>query len=281
MQLLKGKAVADAHKAVLIEKIEQAKAQNEEINLAIVLVEGDQASKMYASFMKKTAEKIGFSAQIHALAQETSQEELIALVEKLGADDKVHGILPMMPLPKHINEREVLAHLNPKKDVDGLTIANIGLMAGGEGGFAPCTPLACMAILDFYNIELEGKNVVVLGRSNVVGKPVANLLLQRNATVTICHSRTKNLDEILAKADIVVAAIGRANFIKGDVLKSDAVVIDVGINELDGQTVGDVDFASAENKVAAITPVPGGVGSVTTTMMLEAVYKAYSLTKGE
>lgn len=279
MQLLKGKAVADAHKAVLIKQIEQAKEQNDNITLAIVLVEGDSASKMYASFMKKTAEKIGFVAQIHSLENSASQDELIELVEKLSNDDSVHGILPMMPLPKHMDQREVLAHLNPKKDVDGLTIANMGLLAGGQNGFAPCTPLACMAILDYYNISLEGKNVVVLGRSNVVGKPVANLLLARNATVTICHSRTQNLAEIVAKADIVVAAIGRANFVTADMLKDDAVVIDVGINDLDGKTVGDVDFENACEKVSAITPVPGGVGSVTTTMMLEAVYKAYTLSK--
>lgn len=275
MQLLKGKAVADAHKAILVKQLEQAKAQNDSITLAIVLVAGDEASQMYATFMKKTAEKIGFVAQIHTLENTVSEDEVIALIKKLSADDNVHGILPMMPLPKHMDQRKVLAHLNPKKDVDGLTVANIGLLASGESGFVPCTPLACLAILDYYNISLEGKNVVVLGRSNVVGKPVARLLIGRNATVTICHSRTKDLANIVAKADIVVAAIGKANFVTADMLKEGAVVIDVGINSLNGKTVGDVDFDNVAEKVSAITPVPGGVGSVTTTMMLESLYKAY------
>ena len=185
-----------------------------------------------------------------------------------------------MPMPKHIDSDAVIGALDPAKDIDGLTTYNIGLVSSGKGGYVPCTPKACMAIIDHYGIELAGKKVVVLGRSQVVGKPVALLALERNATVTICHSRTQDLEGELAQADVVIAAVGKAHMVHGSMLKEGCVVIDVGINDLEGQTVGDVDFASASAVASAITPVPGGVGSVTTTMMLEGLYEAYYARNG-
>ena len=185
-----------------------------------------------------------------------------------------------MPMPKHIDTEAVIGALDPAKDIDGLTTYNIGLVSSGKGGYVPCTPKACMAIIDHYGIDLASKKVVVLGRSQVVGKPVALLALDRNATVTICHSKTQNLEAELAQADVVIAAVGKAHMVHGSMLKPGCVVIDVGINDLEGQTVGDVEFESAKTVASAITPVPGGVGSVTTTMMLEGLYEAYHARNG-
>ena len=185
-----------------------------------------------------------------------------------------------MPMPKHIDTEAVIGALDPAKDIDGLTTYNIGLVSSGKGGYVPCTPKACMAIIEHYGIDLAGKKVVVLGRSQVVGKPVALLALDRNATVTICHSKTQNLEAELAQADVVIAAVGKAHMAHGSMLKPGCVVIDVGINDLEGQTVGDVEFDSAKTVACAITPVPGGVGSVTTTMMLEGLYEAYHARNG-
>ena len=185
-----------------------------------------------------------------------------------------------MPMPKHIDTEAVIGVLDPAKDIDGLTTYNIGLVSSGKGGYVPCTPKACMAIIDHYGIDLAGKKVVVLGRSQVVGKPVALLALDRNATVTICHSKTQNLEAELAQAGVIIAAVGKAHMVHGSMLKPGCVVIDVGINDLEGQTVGDVEFDSAKTVASAITPVPGGVGSVTTTMMLEGLYEAYHARNG-
>lgn len=272
---LKGKPVADAHKAVLEQEIQELARNDISVGMAILLVGDDKASHMYAKFMKKAAENIGFTATIFDLPATATQEEVEALMIRLGEDSHIHGILPMMPMPKHINVENVINLLNPKKDLDGLTTENIGLVSSGRDGFVPCTPAACIAILDYYNIPVEGKRAVVVGRSNVVGRPVSVMLLDRHATVTICHSRTDGLRQILLAADIVIAAVGKAHFVKPHMLKEGAVVLDVGINELDGKTVGDVDYEGSLPVVSAITPVPGGVGSVTTTMMLEALYKAY------
>lgn len=274
---LRGKPVADNHKDKLAEQIKILEARGQNITMAIVVVGEDKASKMYASFMKRVAEKNGFIAKTYEMPEDATQAAVEELIITLSKDEEIDGILPMMPMPKHIDTKKVLDVLNPEKDLDGLTVTNIGLVASNQGGFTPCTPLACMAILDYYDIELEGKNVVVLGRSNVVGKPVANLLLARNATVTICHSRTKNIKEITATADIIISAIGKAHFVTADMVKEGAVVIDVGINDLDGETVGDVDYAKVSANASAMTPVPGGVGSVTTTMMLEALFRAHKI----
>ena len=230
---------------------------------------------MYARFMEKTAKSAGFGVEVAHLSADASQAEVLAVVKRWNEDDRIYGVLPLMPMPPQVDPDVIIESLDPGKDIDGLTARNIGLASSGKGGFWPCTPLACMAILEHYKIPLAGKHVVVVGRSQVVGKPVALLLLEQHATVTLCHSKTTNLEEHLKQADVVVAAVGRAHVITGDMLKPGATVIDVGINDLDGKTVGDVEYASAIEVAGAVTPVPGGVGSVTTTMLLENIYEAY------
>lgn len=277
---LLGKPVAQARKAVLQEKMQVLVDQGVTITLGILLVGDDSAAKMYATFMEKVAKGANFGTELVELPETATQEEVEAVIHKFNTDESIYGVLPLMPMPKHIDSEAVIGTLDPAKDIDGLTTYNIGLVSSGKGGYVPCTPKACMAIVDHYGIELSGKKVVVLGRSQVVGKPVALLALERNATVTICHSRTQNLEAELAQADVVIAAVGKAHMVHGSMLKEGCVVIDVGINELEGQTVGDVDFASASKVASAITPVPGGVGSVTTTMMLEGLYEAYYARNG-
>ena len=270
---LRGKAVADAHKAILQEKV--AAVGNSVITMAVLLVGDDHGAHMYATFMEKTAKNFGYGFVLKQLPETATHDEVVAALQELNNDDAVHGILPLMPMPKHIDTEVLIDMLNPKKDIDGLTTYNIGLVTAGKGGFAPCTAKACMAILNHYDIPVEGKHVVVVGRSQVIGKPVALMALGAHGTVTICHSRTPDLAEQVKRGDIVIAAAGRAHMITADMIKLGAVVIDVGINELEGKTVGDVDYEAVKDIASAITPVPGGVGSVTTTMMLEAVYEAY------
>lgn len=277
---LLGKPVAQARKAVLQENMQVLVDQGVTITLGILLVGDDSAAKMYATFMEKVAKGANFDTELVELPETATQEEVEAVIHRFNTDERIYGVLPLMPMPKHIDSEAVIDALDPAKDIDGLTTYNIGLVSSGKGGYVPCTPKACMAIVDHYGIELSGKKVVVLGRSQVVGKPVALLALERNATVTICHSRTQNLEAELVQADVVVAAVGKAHMVHGSMLKEGCVVIDVGINELEGQTVGDVDFASASKVASAITPVPGGVGSVTTTMMLEGLYEAYYARNG-
>ena len=277
---LLGKPVAQARKSVLQEKMQLLVDQGITITLGILLVGDDSAAKMYATFMEKVAKGANFGTELVELPENATQEEVEAVIHRFNTDERIYGVLPLMPMPKHINSEAVIHALDPAKDIDGLTTHNIGLVSSGKGGYVPCTPKACMAIIDHYGIELGGKKVVVLGRSQVVGKPVALLALERNATVTICHSRTQNLGAELAQADVVIAAVGKAHMVHGSMLKEGCVVIDVGINDLEGQTVGDVDFGSASEVASAITPVPGGVGSVTTTMMLEGLYEAYHARNG-
>ena len=277
---LLGKPVAQARKAVLQEKMQALIDQGITITLGILLVGDDSAAKMYATFMEKVAKGANFDTELVELPETATQEEVEAVIQRFNTDERIYGVLPLMPMPKHIDNEAVIGALDPRKDIDGLTTYNIGLVSSGKGGYVPCTPKACMAIVDHYGISLSGKKVVVLGRSQVVGKPVALLALERNATVTICHSKTENLEAELTQADVVIAAVGKAHMVHGSMLKPDCVVIDVGINDLDGQTVGDVEFASASEVVSAITPVPGGVGSVTTTMMLEGLYEAYYARNG-
>ena len=270
---LRGKAVADAHKAVLQEKMTNLEAGTS--TMAVLIVGDDNGANMYADFMEKTAKNFGYGFVRTQLPSTASHEEVYEALMSLNNDDAVHGILPLMPMPKDIDTEQLIDALSPKKDIDGLTTYNIGLVTASKGGFAPCTAKACLAILDHYGISLEGKHVVVVGRSQVIGKPVALMALERHATVSICHSRTTDLACHVKEADIVIAAAGRAHMITADMVKAGAVVIDVGINELDGKTVGDVDYDAVSSVASAMTPVPGGVGSVTTTMMLEAVYEAY------
>ena len=277
---LLGKPVAQAHKAVLQENMQPLLAQGVTITLGILLVGDDSAAHMYATFMEKVAKGANFGTKLVQLPETATQEEVEAVIREFNEDAAIYGVLPLMPMPKHIDTEAVIGVLDPAKDIDGLTTYNIGLVSSGKGGYVPCTPKACMAIIDHYGIDLAGKKVVVLGRSQVVGKPVALLALDRNATVTICHSRTQNLEAELAQADVVIAAVGKAHMVHGSMLKPGCVVIDVGINDLEGQTVGDVEFDSAKIVASAITPVPGGVGSVTTTMMLEGLYEAYHARNG-
>ena len=241
--------------------------------LAVVLVGEDPASQVYVRNKVKRAEEVGLNSIEHRLSATCTQLTLNTLVDDLNADPKVHGILVQLPLPAHLNEAEIIAAISPEKDVDGFHPLNVGALACGEASLVPCTPLGCMIMLKTVHQDLSGKNAVVIGRSNIVGKPMAALLLQENCTVTIVHSRTKNIEAVCAQADIVVAAIGRPEFVSADWIKPGATVIDVGINaiECDGRRklVGDVDFASVEPIAAAITPVPGGVGPMTIACLMK------------
>ncbi len=241
--------------------------------LAAVLVGDDPASEIYVRNKRKACEKVGIYSEEHKLPAETTEEDLLALVNKLNDDPKIHGILVQLPLPDHINETTILRTVSPFKDVDGFHPYNVGLLVEGNPRFVSCTPAGIIRMLEHYNLDIKGKEVVVVGRSNIVGKPVSMLLLHRHGTVTICHSRTKDLKEVANRADILVAAIGRADFITGDMVKDGAVVIDVGINRKDdGKLTGDVDFDAVSEKASYITPVPGGVGPMTIAMLLYNTY---------
>lgn len=238
--------------------------------LAVVIVGEDPASQVYVRNKARACEEVGFYSVVHALPAETTQEELNALVDCLNADEKIHGILVQLPLPKHLDETEVLLRIDPKKDVDAFHPYNVGKIMIGDYDFLPCTPAGVMALLERSGIDPAGKQCVVIGRSNIVGKPMAMLLLHANGTVTVCHSRTKNLAKICRTADILVVAIGRADFVGKDMVKEGAVVIDVGMNRrVDGKLTGDVNFAEVEPIASYITPVPGGVGPMTITMLLQ------------
>ncbi len=269
--ILDGKETAKAHEAALREKLALLSKEGKKPKLAIMLAGSSKPSAMYASFMMKVAASFEIDAEIYSKDDSVTEEELGNLVDSLSADPKISGILMMMPLPNGISEEKMVAKIHPDKDVDGLSETNLGRLLAGKEGLFGNTPRAVMAILHHYKIDLSGKNVVVLGRSNVIGKPVSLMMLKENATVTICHSKTKNLKEITGSADILVAAIGKAHFVTKDMVKEGAVVIDVGINKLDGKTVGDVDYEAVKEIASAITPVPGGVGSVTTSMVVENI----------
>lgn len=238
--------------------------------LAVVIVGEDPASQVYVRNKGKACAEVGFYSEIHRMAADTTIEELLAKIEALKNDPRIHGILVQMPLPAHLDEKTVIDAIPPEKDVDAFHLVNTGRIMRGDYHFLPCTPAGVMEMLRHEHIDVAGKECVVVGRSNIVGKPMAMLLLHANGTVTICHSRTKNLAEVTRRADILVVAIGKADFITGDMVKEGAVVIDVGMNRrADGKLTGDVDFASVEPKASAITPVPGGVGPMTITMLLE------------
>lgn len=268
--IMRGKPVADAYRLEIAKKIMEAKSRNIVLTLAIVLVGKDPASRVYKDRLVKLIEELGGAAKVIELPEDATEEKAIAVVKKLNRNRYVHGILPMMPMPKHINGDNVGSFIAVNKDVDCMNPESMGEVFLGRRRWAPCTPRACMAVLKHYNIELAGKNVVVLGRSNVVGKPVAMLLLKENATVTICHSKTQNLPEILRRADIIVAAVGVPGFVKPDMVKEGVVIVDVGINSVNGKLMGDVDPA-VEAKASAFTPVPGGIGVVSNMMVMEAL----------
>ena len=268
--MMSGRPVADACKEQIKEKVEAAQKAGKKVALAIVTVGEDSASFVYRKRLLKITESLGIGSRCVELPGIATTEEVIEAVRKLNGDPEIAGILPMMPMPKQVDGEAVGAALAPEKDMDCLSPANGGALLMGKGRWAACTPRACMAILKFYKIPLDGKHAVVLGRSNVVGKPVALLLLQENCTVTVCHSHTKNLPELVRQADIVVAAIGKAGFVTPDMVKPGAVVVDVGINVTENGIVGDVAPEVAE-KASAFTPVPGGVGVVSNVMMMDAV----------
>jgi bifunctional protein folD len=269
MKILDGKAVSLKVKESVKVRADELKKFGVEPTLAVVLVGEDKASQTYVRAKEKACNEYGIKSVAHRLSENTTQNELLALINVLNLDDSIHGILVQLPLPKHIDTNVVLAAIDPRKDVDGFHAVNVGKLVSGLDGFVPCTPLGVMEILKEYGIEVAGLNAVVIGRSNIVGKPMANLLLNASATVTVTHSKTKNLKEICKNADLIVAAIGKPFFLKADMVKDGAVVVDVGINRLDdGRLVGDVDFEEVAPKCSYITPVPGGVGPMTIAMLL-------------
>jgi len=282
-ELIDGKKVSEDTRAEIAKGIEELKSSSGITpGLAAVLVGDDSASEIYVRNKRKACEKVGIYSEEHKLPAETTEEELLELVNKLNNDDKIHGILVQLPLPDHINETNILRNVSPLKDVDGFHPENVGRLVEGNPRFISCTPYGIIKMLDYYNIEIKGAEAVVVGRSNIVGKPIGILLLHRHATVTTCHSRTKNLGEVTRRADILVAAIGRPNFITADMVKDGAVVIDVGINRNDeGKLTGDVDFANLSDKVSYITPVPGGVGPMTITMLLWNTLESAKLAAGQ
>lgn len=280
-KILDGKAVSQSVKEQVKKQTEKLKDEGKEITLAVIIVGDDSASRVYVNNKKKACEFVGFNSLEYALPETTTEQELLSLIDELNGREDVNGILCQLPLPKHINEKAVISKISVKKDVDAFCEPNVGKIMLGDYDFLPCTPAGVMEILKYYNIEVEGKECVVIGRSNIVGKPMAMLLLHANGTVTITHSRTKNLGEITKKADILVCAVGKAKFIKSDMVKEGAVVIDVGMNrDENGKLCGDVDFDSVCEKCSYITPVPGGVGPMTIAMLMKNTYKAFCMQNG-
>ncbi len=266
-QIIDGKAVSAAVKEQVRAEIERDKIK---AGLAVVIVGNDPASRVYVNNKKKACELCGIMSYEYALPEETTEEQLLELIDALNEDRNVNGILVQLPLPKGLPEEKVIARISPKKDVDAFHAVNVGKIMIGNYSFLPCTPAGCMELIHSTGIEVSGKNCVVIGRSNIVGKPMAMLLLHENGTVTICHSRTKNLAEIASQADILVAAVGKPNFVTADMVKPGAVVIDVGINRLEnGKLCGDVKFDEVSEKAGYITPVPGGVGPMTIAMLMK------------
>lgn len=276
MELLDGKKVSARIKSELAEEIEELKAQGIHPGLAVVIVGDDPASRVYVNNKKKTCAQVGIHSEEYALKAETTQEELLELVDTLNKKESIHGILVQLPLPKHIDEKTVINAIDPKKDVDAFHPVNVGKIMIGDFDFLPCTPAGIMDLIAESGIDLEGKHCVVVGRSNIVGKPMSMLLLHKNATVTICHSKTRDLAAVCRTADVLIVAVGRPEMITGDYIKEGAVVIDVGMNRLENKKlVGDVEFASASQKASYITPVPGGVGPMTiVTLMRNTVTAA-------
>jgi methylenetetrahydrofolate dehydrogenase (NADP+)/methenyltetrahydrofolate cyclohydrolase len=274
-QILDGKALAAKVKAGIKDKVAGMKARGKAPGLAVVQVGEDPASTVYVNSKAKNCEELGFYSEVHRLPSQVSEGELLALIGRLAAEPKVHGILVQSPLPRHLDFNRVLQALPPEKDVDGLNPVNLGRLFAGLPGFVPCTPLGCMELLKVSGVDPGGLNAVVVGRSNLVGKPVAQLLLNANATVTLCHSRTRDLGAVLRQADIVVAATGKARMVTAAMVKPGAVVLDVGITRgADNKLVGDVDFESVSQVASWITPVPGGVGPMTIAMLLRNTLQA-------
>lgn len=277
-KILSGTDLAKKIKDELKNTVTEMKNKKVNPGLAVVIVGGDPASRVYVNFKKKDCSEIGIESFEYALDEKVSEEELIALIKKLNKDPKVNGILVQLPLPKHINEDKIIFEIDPMKDADCFHPVNVGKLMIGKPEFLPCTPAGVIELLIENGIEIEGKECVVVGRSNIVGKPQALLLLAKNGTVTVCHSKTKNLNEVCSRADILILAIGRPEIIKGSAIKPGAVVIDVGVNRLDdNKLVGDVEFSSASIVASAITKVTGGVGPMTRAILMKNTVKAAKL----
>lgn len=272
--LIDGKAIAAQLRTDLAERVRDIRSTGLVPGLAVIIAGDDPASAIYVNMKKRACEELGIYSRVHALPASTTQEELLGLVGALNSDSHIHGILVQLPLPDHIDEQAIIAAICPDKDVDGFHPANLGSLAAGRKGFVPCTPAGIIRLIKSTGVSIKGKDCVVVGRSIIVGKPTALLLLQENGTVTICHSRTVDLEEKCREADILVVAVGRPALITGDMVKPGAVVIDVGTNRVDGRLVGDVDFEAARQSAGFITPVPGGVGPMTIAMLMENTVQA-------
>lgn len=269
-QIISGKVISAAVKERIAAEVEVLKSKGTTPGLAVIIVGSDPASQVYVGSKERTCIELGMYSEKYELPEETTNEELLALIERLNNDDKIHGILCQLPLPKHLDEKKVIDAIIPEKDVDAFHVQNVGKIMIGDYDFLPCTPAGIMEMLKYSNIDPKGKHCVVIGRSNIVGKPMAMLMLHADATVTICHSRTVNLKEICKEADILVASVGRPKFVTADMVKPGAVVIDVGINrDENGKLCGDVDYENVEQLCSAITPVPGGVGPMTIAMLMQ------------
>lgn len=274
-EIINGKELAKNIKQSLKQEVDKLKEDGIIPKLAVILVGNDEASKVYVRNKSKACNKTGIEYEEYILEETTQMDELLSLIEKLNKRADISGILLQSPLPKHLDINVAFRAIDPSKDVDGFHPMNVGKLVLGQDTFVACTPYGVMRMLEAYNINIEGKNAVIIGRSNIVGKPLVQCLLSKNATVTVCHSRTKNIEEITKKADLIVAALGKADFVKEDMVKEGCVVIDVGINRLEnGKLVGDVDFEQVSKKASYITPVPGGVGPMTIAMLMENVVKA-------
>ena len=276
MVLIDGKKVSRQIRNRLAEEVQELKKKTGKTpGLATVLVGDDPASAVYVRNKNKICGELGFKSFEQKLSADTSEEQLLQLVGELNSNKDIHGILVQLPLPDQIDSEKILQAIDPKKDVDGFHPVNVGKLVVGNALLTPCTPTGIIELLDHYDIEISGKHAVIIGRSNIVGKPVSMLLLQRNATITICHSCTQDLEEVTRSADIIVAAVGRANFVTEEMVSEGTVVIDVGINRVDGKLTGDVDFEPVSKKASHITPVPGGVGPMTIALLMENTLKAF------
>ena len=276
MVLIDGKKVSAEVRARLAKEANELKEKTGRVpGLATVLVGDDPASAVYVRNKNKICRELGFNSFEQKLAADISEAKLLQLIKELNSNNDIHGILVQLPLPNQIDSEKILQAIDPNKDVDGFHPVNVGKLVVGNALLTPCTPTGIIKLLDHYEIDISGKHAVVLGRSNIVGKPVSMLLLQRNATITICHSRTKNLEEITRSADILVAAIGRANFVTENMVSKGTIVIDVGINRVDGKLTGDINFEPVSKKASYITPVPGGVGPMTIALLMENTLKAF------
>lgn len=274
MTLLNGKFVASKLKQKIKNEVDMLTVKP---GLAVISIGNDPASQLYVKLKRKIGEELGIHIDEYHFENDVTQEEILDLIDKLNESELIHGILVQTPVPYHLNILEIFNRISPKKDVDGFNPENAGKLAQGQDAFVPCTPLGIMHILEEYNIDIEGKNCVVVGRSNIVGRPMAQLLINANGTVTVCHSKTKEIEKITKLADILIVAVGKPHFIKADMIKENAVVVDVGINRVDGtnKIVGDVDFEKAKDKCSFISPVPGGIGPMTIITLMENLLKAY------